>query len=209
VNRPDLLRRALASVRVMWPKTLVIDNSPAGEIVAQADDWPVPVKHIPGVSLSFSQSMNFIQATALARHCDACLFMHNDAEAHPGVAEKLLKRLAEAFSAGQNWGVAFTHYDTLAAFNLRAVRQVGAWDTNLPQYFADNDYYRRLQLAGFEVIETSLTVTHHGGASATIKSDPQRAFINSITFPLYQEYYRRKWGGTPGQEQFTKPFNRD
>lgn len=208
VNRPDLLRRALASVRLLWPHAFILDNSPAGEIAASPADWPVAVKHVPGVSLSFSQSMNFIQNAALAGDCEVCLFMHNDAEARPGVAKKLLDRLAAALAEGRNWGVAFTCYDTLAALNLRAVRKVGAWDSNLPQYFADNDYYRRLQLAGFEVIETGLPVLHHNDASSTIKSDAERAFLNAITFPLYEEYYRRKWGGTPGKETFIKSFNR-
>ena len=66
-----------------------------------------------------------------------------------------------------------------------------------------------MRLAGFEIIETGLEVTHHNEASSTIKSDAKRAFLNSVTFPLYAEYYRQKWGGDPGSEQFIQPFNSD
>jgi hypothetical protein len=137
------------------------------------------------------------------------MFMHTDAEAHPGTPEKLVKAIETALSANRHWGAFFTHYDTLAAFSMEAVNAVGPWDITLPQYFADNDYYRRLRLAGYEIIDTGLGVTHHCGASATIKSDRRRAVMNSATFNLYGEYYRRKWGGTPDKETFTKPFNQD
>ena len=100
-----------------------------------------------------------------------------------------------------------THYDTLASFNMTMVREVGPWDTILPNYFADNDYYRRLRLAGYEVIETSLPVTHVGGGINTINSDPRRRFLNGVAYPLYERYYAAKWGGTPGREMYVQPFN--
>src|SRR5262249_22156848 len=112
-----------------------------------------------------------------------------------------------AMASEQRWGMVFTHYDTLAAFSMEMTRVVGQWDTTLPQYFADGDYYQRVRCAGYEIINTGLPVTHHNSGSNTFKSDPQRRFLNSVTFPLYERYYAAKWGGLPGHETYSWPFN--
>jgi len=203
VNRPDLLELALQSVRPFWPHTLIIDNSDTG---LDPSMWPVPIMR-PPVPLTFSQSMNLLQHLASERSCDCLLFMHNDAEAGAGTPKRLLAIIEEAIASGQRWGVAFTHYDTLAAFSMAMVHAVGPWDTTLPHYFADNDYYRRVRLAGYEIINTGLEVTHHNDASSTIKSDPRLTFLNSVMFPLYGHYYTTKWGGPPGNETYDWPFN--
>ncbi|MDT7604174.1 MAG: hypothetical protein QOF61_2171, partial [Acidobacteriota bacterium] len=161
----------------------------------------------PPVSLTFAQTMNLLQREAARRDCDALLFMHNDAEASEGTPEKLLSVIAEAHAARRRWGAVFTHYDTFAAFNLEATRVVGEWDAALPQYFSDNDYYRRVRLAGYEIIDTGLPVMHHNGASSTVKSEPSRSFLNGVTFPLYGSYYAAKWGGSPGVERFDWAFD--
>ncbi|HEV2494499.1 MAG TPA: glycosyltransferase family 2 protein [Terriglobia bacterium] len=202
-NRKDLLERAIASVKPLWPHALIVDNSEPGLDPAA---WPVQVVP-PPVPLTFSQTMNLLQRLASEGLCDALLYMHNDAEAGPGTAERLLAIAGEALVSGRRWGVAFTHYDTLASFNMTAVREVGRWDTNLPQYFADNDYYRRVRLAGYEIIETGLPVTHAAGGSNTINSDSHRLFLNGVTFPLHERYYAAKWGGLPGRETYARPFN--
>lgn len=203
VNREDLLRRAVNSVSAMWPHTVIVDNSDVG---LDPSAWPVEIlaSHVP---LSFSQTMNLLQRLAKTRSCDVLCYMHNDAEACAGTAEQFLLTLEQAHASRPRWGVAFTHYDTLAAVNMKMVAEVGAWDTTLPQYFADNDYYRRIRLAGWEVIDTGLPVIHVEGGSRTINNDSQRILANSVTFPLYERYYAAKWGGPPGRESYERPFN--
>jgi hypothetical protein len=203
VRRTDLLIRALDSVRALWPHTLIIDNSESG-LVPQA--WPVRIVR-PPVSLTFAQTMNLLSRLAIEQECDALLFMHDDAEAVADAAERLVAMVDEAWRAERRWGVAFTRYDCLAALNARMIREVGDWDTVLPQYFCDCDYYRRAQLAGFELVETGLPVVHVDQGSNTLRGDPRREFLNQITFPLYAAYYVSKWGGRPGREKFVLPFN--
>lgn len=201
VNRLDLLRKA-------------IDSAPLSE------NWQVEVINNTGVPLpddlcagdcnpenplTASQSLNWMNE--LAHHFDApfYFFMHNDAEAGPGTVERLFEMAYRKYSQRDKWAVIFTHYDTLAAFNTYAFDAIGPWDEQLPQYFTDNDMYRRLRLAGYELAESCLPVSHVG--SATIHSDPAREKENRRTFLFYRDYYIRKWGGEPGHETFERPFN--
>jgi hypothetical protein len=207
VNRPDLLRLALNSVKVMWPWTIIIDNSDRADLWTSQDLWPVPIFRVLGLPLTLSQTMNLLQAKAVEQNCQAWLFLHSDAEPAAHTAEILLDEARRALQEQESWGVIFTKYDTFCCFNVSAMAAVGPWDTNLPQYFADNDYYRRLELAGYKIFEVGMEVTHHEGGSCTLKSDPIRAHLNGVTFPLYQKYYEAKWGGLPGAERFLLPFN--
>jgi hypothetical protein len=208
VNRPDLLKLALSGVRAMWPWTTIIDNSDRADLLSAQSSWPAPIFRVPGLPLTLSQTMNLLQAKAVEQNCEAWFFLHSDAEPAGQAAEILLDQARRAFQKKKRWGVIFTKYDTFCCFNVSALAAVGPWDTNLPQYFADNDYYRRMRLAGYEILETGLEVTHHEGGSSTLKSDPIRTHLNGVTFPLYQKYYEAKWGGPPGAEQFLEPFNK-
>lgn len=205
VNRFDLLYEAVNSIRLFWENTIIIDNSPNGELKHNSKlPQQIQVLH-PTVPLNFTQVMNCFQRIAFEKQCDVLMIMHNDARAHDGTPEKLLSTIESLNNGRRKWGVVFTNYDVLCAFNMEAIRAVGEWDTAFPNYFSDNDYYRRIRLAGFETVDSGLPVEHHG--SSTIKSDPYRMLINRNTFPLYKRLYQQKWGGKPGAERFTRPYN--
>lgn len=59
VNRPDLLQRAVDSIKPYWPNTVIIDNSEQQELRNHDISSKVEV-FIPPVPLTFTQSMNFI-----------------------------------------------------------------------------------------------------------------------------------------------------
>lgn len=203
VNRIDLLKKAVASASDLRQYLLVIDNSKEG---LEGEDGDPQILR-PSVPLTFSQTMNLILFLTRRARSRICIFMHSDAEAGIGSTSALVTEARKLVEAKKKWGVLFTYYDTLAAFNPEAFEDIGGWDTNLPWYFSDNDSYRRLRLAGWECIETGLPVKHE--PSSTINSDDNLKFLNSVTFPLYESYYRRKWGGTPGNEIYAVPFNRE
>jgi hypothetical protein len=198
VNRQDLLEKAVGSVPFSAKWMVEIINNSGAPVP------PCPVSVVrPSVPLTASQTLNYMQMVAKSySKVPFYLFLHNDAEPEPGTVEGLYEM---ALNAEGKWSVIFTHYDTLAAFNVEAFDAVGGWDTNLPQYFTDNDMYRRLRLAGYPTLESNLAVKHVG--SQTILSDPLRQMVNNITFPVYAQYYERKWGGSPGNETFMKPWN--
>ena len=200
VNRPDLLRLAIASVpRRLTAEPIVINNS--GEPI------DVQAKVIePSVPLTASQSLNLMHKLAKQSRVPFYFFMHNDAEAGPETIGDLYE-LALRKCSRNKWGVIFTNYDALAAFNTEAFDAVGPWDTNLPQYFTDNDMYRRLRMAGYEMLESNLPVNHVG--SQTLHADPSHLLIHRISFPIYEKYYTAKWGGGPGKETYRTPWGRE
>lgn len=149
--------------------------------------------------------MNFEFLVCSAGGVKFCLHMHSDAIIPDGAIAQLLDTARLVESQGRKWGVIYTFYDILAVYNPLAAQEIGGYDTNLPAYFSDNDWYYRLDLAGYERIDTGIEVGHVG--SATINSDPYLKNLNGITFPLYRQYYVAKWGGEPGKEKFKVPFN--
>ena len=106
----------------------------------------------------------------------------------------------------RRWGVLFTNYDVLCLHNTPLVRSI-RWDPYLPLYYTDVDYYRRLQLAGLELIETGLPVEHQEGGSTCRKADVALQTYVESSYPAWRHYYIQKWGGERGQERFHTPFN--
>ncbi len=189
VNRLDLTKKAIASVRgtVADGKLIVIDNSNTAECVTSCIHEALR----PSVPLTTAQTMNWMRKIAIMEDLDCFGFQHNDGEPGPGTIDTLYA-IAEARS--EPWGVLFTHYDVCCVFNVEAVKAVGEWDwLRFPFYFLDNDYYRRLEAAGYPCIQTGLPCAHHNDASNTIKADETRKLVNSHFFPVSEQLYKLKW----------------
>jgi GT2 family glycosyltransferase len=207
VNRLDLLKKAIESIKPYWDHTLIIDNSDDRDLRGHELSSKVRI-YEPPVPLTFTQSMNYIIRLAEERGCDIWMYMHSDAEAHEGTPEALLTIVDSLLKEGRKWGAVFTLGDTLAAYSMLAQKEIGYFDTIIRDYFADTDYYRRMNLAGYELVPTPLFDKMNHFQSATINSDIMRAFINTITYPQAQAYYELKWGGPHTLEKYKTPFNR-
>lgn len=202
-NRADLTAKAISSISELgWENIAVIDNGVDGDDIGFSRIQVIR----PHVPLTAVQSINLALVNGKRLKNDFVLWMHNDAEAEPGSAVALVDLARSLTLEGRNWGVIFTNYDAFSAINLAAVEEVGLWDTVFSAYYSDNDFLRRVRLAGWETIESHLPVKHVG--SQTIKSDPDKLFLNSITFPIYAQYYERCWGGPPGQEKWERKYGR-
>jgi hypothetical protein len=206
VNRPDLLKRAVASFPDLHPELSVVDNS--GDGVELGERELGAFVYEPDVPLSYTQSMNCILKDAIRRGKDFIIHFHSDATCtNPEAVSQLLEYCRRMKAENRRWGCLYTFYDILWAINPVAMQDIGGWDTNFSAYFSDNDIKRRLNLVGWETIDTGIQGIDHEG-SATIRSDPKLEFLNSQTFPLHRQYYVWRWGGQPGEEKFTVPFNR-
>jgi Methyltransferase domain len=204
VNRPDLLDRAVASIRTLWPSLVVIDQSVDG---LNPGDHPwisdiAGVFRAPRRSMTFTQMMNWAHAEACERCADYLVFMHNDAECVGDVASEIL----DCARVRTDAGVIFTYYDAFAIFNVAAIRDIGPWDETFRWYFSDNDYYRRMQLRNWDRYNFGgEQIIHHG--SQTQRSDPSLSAEVDAGWRWHEDHYRHKWGGLPGREVYTIPYN--
>jgi hypothetical protein len=202
VNREDLLKRALASSADVMENLTVIDNSKDGisfDPGCKVFRAPMPIQFVHSINYSLLETRRQGAHIAMWLHCDAW--------APEGAYLKLIEKVREFDAAGRKWGVVFTNYDALVAFNTATIDDVGLWDQHLTWYESDIDAYLRIKLGGYELIDTGIHIEHD--YSMTIKSDPEINFINSIVHPLAREYFIRKWGGPPHHETFTTPFGKN
>jgi len=77
-----------------------------------------------------------------------------------------------------------------------------------PAYFEDRDYFYRLKLNQGRILEHSFLNPNKFINSGTISKDGGDPSINKNFYDL-QNLYMRKWGGPPGSEFYTNPFNQN
>lgn len=194
VNRRDLLDKAIASV----PHNSVIEPVIINNSGKNLDLQTTIIT--PESPITFSQTQNLMLNLAKKSGIPFYFFLHSDAEAEGDTVERLYWMAMDEF-----YGVIFTAYDSLAAFNTAAFDAIGGWDEKLHWYRSDCDVYRRLRLAGYPTIESNLPVKHT--PSQTLNSDPEIQRRVVAESEQQREYYIRKWGGEGGKEIFDKPFN--
>jgi GT2 family glycosyltransferase len=89
----------------------------------------------------------------------------------------------------------------------KLIEKCGWFDENIyPAYFEDNDMHRRMLLAGAKsYILPNVQVNHVG--SATQNFEPGNPVVPPHMFEANRAYFIEKWGGNPGSEQYSHPFN--
>lgn len=188
-----------------------------GNIHVWADGRPSP--YIAGVE---HHSPGLVGCVPMINMCiktswddDVMFWMHDDAEALPGVAKQFFDFIEDRGGIIKDqcspYGVYWTNGDKLCAFNMDAVRQVGWWDTMFFQYMADIDYWHRLRLAGYPCLHSGINGVLHPEAKTVKDFDPiymkKIQFIDGTKFDHH--YYEFKWGGEQMKERFRTPFAED
>lgn len=89
-----------------------------------------------------------------------------------------------------------------------ATAAIGYYDeTFSPAYFEDNDYAHRARIAGVPIGRAEgVTLPTEGSSTRAAMTEIQRKALDQ-DFEKNKRYYFAKWGGFPGQEQFTVPFD--
>jgi hypothetical protein len=205
MTRPDQLARLLESIDHPVEHLVVVDNSARRLKISEA--WVMDriapanqVRHLwylrfPS-NLGVPVSWNLIvKSTPLAPWW---LIVNADAWFEPG---SLARFAAEAgpdkllFGGGQPPWCCF-------ALGEQAVLKAGLLDEAFyPLYFEDNDWERRIRLAGVPVEQSDIPVGHDN--SSTIGAG--YAEQNSATFAVNGDYYTYKWGGPVGHETEDRP----
>lgn len=94
----------------------------------------------------------------------------------------------------------------------RLFQLVGTFDENfIPAYHEDNDMGYRIKLAGQKTLSTPAAVYRHFDRM-TLKCAAEAGQTDFLIETQYGmdaslKYYRKKWGGLPGEETFKVPFD--
>lgn len=105
--------------------------------------------------------------------------------------------------------IAYQESPDFACFMVRPTikKRIGPFDENLyPAYFEDNDYHYRIKLAGLNAFNDVSAPFYHYG-SQTQNANSEMPVVPPFAFELNRIYYIGKWGGVPGEEHFTNPYN--
>jgi len=201
VNNFSLLVKAYESCRDYDGPVIIIDNRDLHSTETSPKELGLEKHHQIFVSpapLSTSQTMNWMWRVAAKYHPTGFFtWQHSDASFD---ISSLLKLHDIAHSLDINWGVIHTHYDTLCAYRVQAISDIGGWDyLRFQWYFLDNDLHIRLHKAGFRFIQANVGhITHV--ASSTIKTSSERNTINNVMFPASEILFHNKH---PDHAQYT------
>lgn len=212
VNRVDLLERMLRSVDVEVGRTVIVDMTADGiEYVPQYADRGIEVIQ-PLQSVGYHGAVNL--AIGQTPEAPWWLWVSNDIEFGPGDlanVTSMMDDIGPLIVTGSRNDSRMLR-DAYAAVNVECIDAIGLPDewTFFPIYYSDDDYERRARLGHVEWREYDGTIGHGETGvvgSETIRSDPKAANENSRTFPENYRRYIDKWGGGPGAEVYTTPWN--
>lgn len=214
VDAENTTFRALESLRGTDIAVVIIDNSDSGTMsdaasltILQSTGFSVSVV-TPIVPLTHPQTENAIQRLAYDRGLDIFWTMHSDATVSRGSSE--MREFARAMHARTSWGLVFFNYDALTLYNPRATIATGVWDTVIFGYGDDVDYFHRMRLGGFEMLNADDIAVHHVG-SYTINSASFEC-IRKMRFDMNDEgayrhhYLSKKWGAVDPDPGRRAPF---
>lgn len=121
-----------------------------------------------------------------------------------------LKRLLQAASENPDGVVTFTGDNAFSLFVLskQAWKTVGAFDEEFyPAYFEDRDYQRRIMMHKVPLVQIAHPAYYHLGSKTINSFTPDGLEIHHSQFRRNEAYYTHKWGGLPGDERYTEPFD--
>jgi len=91
----------------------------------------------------------------------------------------------------------------------KTFEEVGYFDEMFyPVYCEDMDYFYRVKLKGGKLLDCP-EAFHYHFKDKIFKENEEFSEYKNHKYGFLEEYYKYKWGGSLGQEKFTKPFNSD
>lgn len=214
LNRYDLCAKLVDSARRSRPLLpdvcAIVDNGGTlAESTFQNPDMPVAI-HKPGHNLGVGPSWNWLAQKYLQKPSDRLLICGDDVVLHPATITMLVHVMGKT-------GADFVMPDpalstTPQMFSCFMVRsslftKVGYFDEKFwPAYFEDNDFHRRMKIAG--AIEAVAPCGYDHLNSGTMKAfSKEEVEVHHVRFRACRDYYIEKWGGLPGAEKYEQPFN--
>lgn len=149
---------------------------------------------------------------------EVTFIVNDDVVFSPGTMDKMIEGLSQFdLTTGINIRDEFDPTDSpdwiphpdFSCFAIKPaefVDKFGWFDEEFtPAYFEDNDMFRRIELAGGTAMRNIHAPFYHKGSVTQNWGGSQ--VVTSPMFDMNRMYYIEKWGGQPGEEIFTTPFN--
>lgn len=196
INRKDLLEEALVVYKDNWRKRhiFIVDNGNQ-----QITDNPPYFKvWTPPHNIGVAASWNKMIERAKLLGYSHVMILNDDVimEKDPFDIEKFIEENPADFYTGHGY---FSFIIPIATYE-----KIGKFDENYyPAYYEDTDYTYRLQVAGFNKLDTDFILPE---VMRTSKSGEKDKSLYDRVFEC-RRYYEQKWGGAPTQETYKTPFN--
>ncbi len=159
--------------------------------------------HNFGKNIGVAATWNYVFKT----YPDWIIISNDDVELH----EHTVERLVQAAESNPESLFLYPSYLPGAMFCVflmkhALVDRIGAFDEKFyPAYFEDNDFHRRMKLAGITELQVDGASYDHVGSASLKDLDPKAMEQHHERFRMNRAYYEFKWGGPPGQETLTVP----
>lgn len=214
INRFDLLERMLLSTDQNIGLVLIVDNSCSDYYLPyDLEKWltngtGTKIGYIrPYTGLGYGGAIN--QGITQTAYAPWWLWVSNDIVFGKGDLYNITQVMDD--NAGKPTFVSYGY--TYGAINPEAIDLAGLvdeWNFH-PIYEDDIDHYRRMRLAGVNIVDYKGLIQHGDNdlGSLTIRSDPALNALNSKSHAENRRRYIEKWGGYRGEEKFDTPFDKD
>lgn len=216
LNQHKLAIQALESIESFYRWTpIVIDNSRRGLSVAESWNWGIKKSQerndytlvinddIVMAPYSIDQMYRYLKANPHIGVLTA-----TDYRDHYSVEEVREGRFLDDRQMNQDHGEIDAPDFACFMIGRQGYEEIGEFDENFrPAYFEDNDYTYRSILAGRTARRIQSAGFFHYG-SQTQNHNPSHPVVPPPQFIKNRSYYIDKWGGEPGKERYTVPFNR-
>lgn len=185
----------------------VIDNS-CGKFIEYMQEREAPENLIvinPSMNLGVAESWN-----AFMRTFNDFVILSNDDVVF---RQDTLEKLVGAAMTHADTGFFYPHAQTDNAYSLFLLRNwlyetIGDFDASFfPAYFEDNDWDYRRRLGNHKIMKVDGCFYDHVGSSTLKLFTQQERNQHDASFRKNRAYYLRKWGGEPGMESYTEPFD--
>jgi GT2 family glycosyltransferase len=199
INRKDLLTEALNCYKdlISDVNIYILDNGNQNIHIPSEN-----IKcHVLTENLGVAGSWNYLINLAISEGYENFLILNDDVilKKPSGIISQIIERY------GENILHIPKQFYHMSAFILskKIFMHVGEFDENFKKcFFEDNDYKYRVTLAGFQIRYEDELGSEVFRNSQTIELNPLLGgYIEN------KEYYIKKWGGIPTEEQYKTPFN--
>lgn len=204
INRWDLLKPFLPVYKKDFPNTnlFIVDN---GDQIQEDQDplirFYFGIVHRPASNMGVAASWNWLCETIFAAGHTHALILNDDV--YLGASQ----RAVSAIINDKPWAFQKTLRDDWCAFILPKTiyENVGPFDERFfPCYFEDRDYMRRMRHKGCSIVQTQVLNPAIYKSSQSVEKD--KSLLQN--FEKNKQLYIAIWGGPPGQEKFSSPYNR-